>query len=68
MTREPSGQPIVTNAYLFGNGMVMAFDGGGKQVPEYQGTKEEVVPKLRRDFPRLVIKGLDDGPALSFRG
>lgn len=49
----------VVNAYVFQNGMVMAFDARGQQVPEYQGPRDEAVPKLQRDFPDLEIKGLD---------
>lgn len=44
-------------AYQFANGMVMAFDAGGEQVADYQGPKEEALPKLRRDFPSLHIEG-----------
>jgi hypothetical protein len=48
----------VASAYVFANGMVMAFDADGQQAPEYQGPKDEVVPKLQRDFPDLQIGGL----------
>jgi hypothetical protein len=39
--------------------MVMAFGEDGKQVPEYQGHGRDIIPKLRRDFPHLVIEGKD---------
>lgn len=48
----------VTVAYVFPNGMVMAFDAAGEQVPEYQGTKEDVLPKLKRDFPKAALCGV----------
>ena len=47
----------LTNCYHFQNGMVMAFDQYGKQMPEYQGRYEEVIDKIRRDFPRVSIQG-----------
>ena len=49
----------VTKAFLFTNGQVIAFGPDGKQVPEYQGHGRDVFPKLRRDFPGLVVEGLD---------
>lgn len=51
----------LAKAYLFANGMVMAFDADGKQVPEYQGHGRVMIPKLRRDFPGLIIEGMDWG-------
>ena len=39
--------PIITNVYSFANGMTMTFDQYGKQMPDYQGPTEEVVPKIR---------------------
>lgn len=32
---------------LFQNGMVMAFDAIGNQMPEFQGSYNEVAPKLK---------------------
>ena len=49
----------VVKAYLFTNGRVTAFDENGKQVPEYQGHRQVMVPKLRRNFPGLIIEGMD---------
>ncbi len=33
------------------NGMVMAVNAAGEQVPDYQGRLEDVEAKIRRDFP-----------------
>lgn len=45
----------VLKVIVWQNGMVMAFDRSGKQVPEYQGREEDVLPKIKRDFPDVVI-------------
>jgi hypothetical protein len=50
---------ILKRAILWSNGMVMAFDEHGKQAPEYQGVGTEIIPKIREDFPALVIEGMD---------
>jgi hypothetical protein len=55
----------IVKAYLFTNGVVMAFDADAKQVPEYQGRGRVVIPKLRRDFPGLIIEGVDWAHRLS---
>jgi hypothetical protein len=47
---------ILRNCYRFQNGMVMAFDQNGEQVPEYQGPWHEVRNKLIRDYPNVVIQ------------
>jgi len=39
--------PIITSVYSFGNGQTMVFDQFGKQMPDYQGATEEVVPKIK---------------------
>jgi len=49
----------VVRAYLWTNGQTMAFDDKGQQVPEYQGEGMVMVPKLRKDFPDLLIEGVD---------
>lgn len=49
----------VTHAVVWTNGMVMAFDAAGQQVPEYQGRKEEVLEKIKIDFPDADIKNGD---------
>lgn len=49
----------LSRVILWTNGMVMAFDTDGRQVPEYQGPGAEVIPRIRRDFPGLVIEGMD---------
>ncbi len=38
---------IITNVYSFTNGMTMVFDQYGKQMPDFQGSTREVVPKIR---------------------
>lgn len=45
----------VDKAILWTNGMLMCFDRDGQQVPEYQGLGVDMIPKLRKDFPDLVI-------------
>lgn len=52
---EPMAAPHGGNAvavpvhFMFGpNGMVAAFDASGQQVPEWQGTRLEIVTKLAR--------------------
>ncbi len=49
-------QVQLTHAYKFQNGMVMAFDQNGEQMPEYQGRSEDVEPKIRADFPHVTIE------------
>lgn len=49
----------VVRAVLWTNGLVMAFGPDRQQVPEYQGEGTAMVPKIRRDFPGLVIEGMD---------
>lgn len=48
-------KPKVTRAIRWSNGILMCFDDEGKQVPEYQGVADEVLPRLRKDFPNLAI-------------
>lgn len=40
-------KPTIKNVYSFPNGMTMVFDQFGKQMPEFQGKTEDVVPKIR---------------------
>lgn len=47
----------VVKAYLFPNGMVMAFDAAGQQVVKYQGNKLVAMPMLKADYPDLVVEG-----------
>ncbi len=43
---------VVTRVWTFSNnGMVMACDAFGEQVPEYQGRLEDVEAAIHRDFP-----------------
>lgn len=42
--REP---PRLTSAFSFTNGMTIAFDQHGQQMPEYGGRTTEAVPKIR---------------------
>lgn len=44
---EASSDPVIHSVYSFPNGMTMVFDQYGKQMPEFQGATEEVVPKIR---------------------
>lgn len=36
----------VNDVFIWENGMVMTFDREGKQIPEFQGKMDEVIPKL----------------------
>jgi hypothetical protein len=47
----------VTHVCFYVNGMVMAFDESGEQVPHYQGVYEHVVAKIKADFPDAVWEG-----------
>lgn len=49
-------QPTMAKAYVFSNGMVMAFDQFGQQMAEYQGRFEEVAAKITADFPSIRIR------------
>jgi hypothetical protein len=46
----------VRKAYLFVDGTIMAFGKDWKIIPEYQGPDTDIIPKLRRDYPELVIE------------
>ena len=37
------------------NGMVIVFDDGGEQVPEYQGQYEAVKPRILNDTPPNAV-------------
>jgi hypothetical protein len=50
-------QPTMAKAYVFGNGMVIAFDQFGQQMPDYQGPLAEVQDKIRADYPHVEIRG-----------
>ncbi len=41
---------IITNVYVFVNDQVMVFDQFGRQMPEYQGQKDDVLPKIKEVF------------------
>ena len=43
-------------AILWQNGMLMVFDDAGEQLPKYQGKANEMIPKLKTDFPDVVIE------------
>lgn len=46
------------HVYFWQNGMVMTFDQYGQQMPEFQGTAEEVGDKVRAAArPETVIEG-----------
>jgi hypothetical protein len=49
-------QPTMAKAYVFGNGMVIAFDQYGEQMPDYQGRFEDVAEKIIADFPSIQIR------------
>jgi hypothetical protein len=46
----------LTTCYRFPNGMVMAFDQNGEQMPEYQGRYWDVCDKIRHDYPDMRIQ------------
>ena len=50
-------QKVLTNCYHFQNGMVMAFDQNGEQMPDYQGRLSDVQDKIKCDFPTVKIEG-----------
>lgn len=39
----------IAKVYHWSNGMTMVFDHDGKQMPEYQGPTEKVLPILREN-------------------
>jgi hypothetical protein len=51
--------PAVHCAFVYENSQVLAFDLAGEQVAAYQGRREDVLPRLMRDFPDAAIWGLD---------
>lgn len=62
MTGTVNGQEAsrLTDVYCFSNGQVMAFDQNGQQMPEFQGERSEVWPRIEAAFardPRITIKG-----------
>lgn len=46
---------MVVIAYLYTNGMVIAFDENQHQVPDYQGKAEDCLHRIRADFPNAEI-------------
>ena len=44
---------VLTNAYVFDNGNVMAFDQFGQQMPEYQ--TGNAIADISRDYPNIVV-------------
>lgn len=42
---------MITNVYIWDNGMVMVFDQVGQQMPDYQGHVDEVRSKIIADSP-----------------
>lgn len=48
-------EKTLTHCYVFANGMVMAFDQNGEQMPDYQGRLEEVEGKIKEDYPKIEI-------------
>lgn len=55
---------MLKHAYRFANGMVASFDERGQQIPELQGTYEEVGEKVRLATVEgvTVLEGFDDQP------
>ena len=48
------GKPV--KAIKWANGMLMVFDDKGKQVPDYQGEAKEMLPKLLKNHPNVVVE------------
>lgn len=40
-------EPVITDVYVWQNGMVTTFDQFGQQMPQFQGPKEEVLLKIK---------------------
>ena len=57
MERKAKEKLVLTNAYVFGNGMVMAFDQHGQQMSKYQGKIDKVRSLIEKDFPNVKIEG-----------
>jgi hypothetical protein len=49
---------VITQVYVFGNGMVMVFDQHGKQMPDYQGVVADVMSKITAvyDGPFIAVQ------------
>jgi hypothetical protein len=45
---------VLTAAYRFANGNVMAFDQFGQQMPEYQG--QDAMQLIAQDYPTITIE------------
>jgi hypothetical protein len=48
----------ITHVYTFPNGMCMVFDQHGKQMPDYQGRTEEMLPKIRENFNGKITEAV----------
>lgn len=69
LMQQPLRRRVVRVWTFSNNGMVMACDEAGEQVPEYQGRLEDVEARIRRDFPdaewmepfdfAAAVRGLD---------
>ena len=45
---------IPVHIYLWQNGMVMAFNAKGQQIPEYQGPIEEAIKVIPEEYHSLI--------------
>jgi hypothetical protein len=66
MEKEEEKKKVkVATAYLWANGMVMAFDDKGQQISELQGPKEEVFSKLMAAIDKNTkLEGFGEHPCV----
>ena len=48
---------MIKTALRFQNNMVVVFDGGGEQIPRYQGPYQEVRESILEDAPQDAVFG-----------
>ena len=48
---------MLSDVILYSNGMIMAFDEGGKQLPHFQDRFCNVWPKIREDYKKTAAEG-----------
>jgi len=58
---------MIKTALRFQNNMVVVFDGGGEQVPGYQGLYQEVKESILKDAPGDAVFGHFPDYASDFR-
>ena len=65
---EEQNDKIPTHIYLWQNGMIMAFNAKGEQIPEFQGPYEEAIKVIPEEYHYLIERKVWPGTEAAQEG